>query len=79
MMKTFKEYLKESGTGIIKSIVAGPYTHNLHKTPFGYQVRVVDKDGKQVHSDISKNTEEKGLKSLESNVNFTKKQFRIDQ
>jgi hypothetical protein len=63
---------------VIRSETIGPYTHELHKTPWGYQVRVYA-GGKQVHSDITKPTEEKGQKSFDSNIAYTKKQLRIDE
>jgi len=63
---------------VIRSETIGPYTHELHKTPWGYQVRVYA-GGKQVHSDITKPTEEKGQKSFDSNIAYTKKQLRINE
>ena len=70
-----EDSIKES---VIRSETIGPYTHELHKTPWGYQVRV-SAGGKQVHSDITKPTEEKGHKSFDSNIAYTKKQLRIHE
>jgi beta-glucosidase-like glycosyl hydrolase len=63
---------------VIRSETIGPYTHDLHKTPWGYQVRV-HAGGKQVHSDITKPTEEKGHRSFDSNIAYTKKQLGIKE
>ena len=84
-VKTDKEWDKQKGVAegslkesVIRSETIGPYTHELHKTPWGYQVRVYA-GGKQVHSDITKPTEEKGQKSFDSNIAYTKKQLRINE
>jgi len=74
-MDTAEGSLNES---VIRSETIGPYTHELHKTPWGYQVRVYA-GGKQIHSDITKPTEEKGQKSFDSNIAYTKKQLRINE
>ena len=71
-MKTFRE-LRES---VIRSEKVGDFTHELHKSPFGYQVRIYNR-GELHHSDMTKNTEEKGHASFEDNVARTKKQLRI--
>jgi len=75
MTEEAEDSIKES---VIRSETIGPYTHELHKTPWGYQVRV-HAGGKQVHSDITKPTEEKGHKSFDSNIAYTKKQLRIHE
>lgn len=75
MTEEAEDSIKES---VIRSETIGPYTHELHKTPWGYQVRV-SAGGKQVHSDITKPTEEKGHKSFDSNIAYTKKQLRIHE
>lgn len=72
-MKTFKE-LRES---VIRSEKVGGFTHELHKSPFGYQVRIYNNNGELYHSDMTKNTEEKGHESFEDNVAHMKKQLRI--
>ena len=83
--KIIKSLYKKKGVAegslnesVIRSETIGPYTHELHKTPWGYQVRV-HAGGKQVHSDITKPTEEKGHKSFDSNIAYTKKQLRIHE
>lgn len=73
-IRPFSEYINESK--VVKSIKVGDFDHQLHDHGYGYQVRIYNKD-KLHHSDMTKNTLEKGLDSLESNVNHTKKQIGI--
>lgn len=70
-LQDLKESLK-----IVKSITIGKFRHDLVDTGFGWQVRIyIDND--LYHTDLSKNTEEKGLRALDTAVEFTKKQLRI--
>ena len=73
MAKSFKQFIQE---GIIKSVKVGDFDHQLHDLGYGYQVRVYNKD-KLHHTDMNKNTLEKGHDSLKSNVEHTKKQLNI--
>jgi hypothetical protein len=73
-MKTFSRYLNESK--VVKSVKVGNFDHQLHDHGYGYQVRIYN-NGELYHSDMTKNTLEKGLASLDSNVANTKKQLRI--
>jgi len=74
-MKTFKEYLSEK---VVKSVVVGYLDHQLHDHGYGYQVRIYDKNTKQLkHSDMTKNSLEKGLASLEDNVSYSEKQLKV--
>jgi hypothetical protein len=63
---------------VIRSEKVGPYTHELHKTPFGYQAKVFA-GGRQIHSDITKQTEKHGIESFNSNIAYMKKHLRIDE
>jgi hypothetical protein len=75
-MKTFKE-LRQMTEEIVDSENVGGFDHQLHKTPFGYQVRIYNSHGELHHTDMTKNTESKGRDSLADNVAQTKKQLRI--
>lgn len=75
-MKSFKEF-KQITEQVIRSEKIGGFDHQLHKTPFGYQVRIYNSHGELHHSDVSKNTEAKGHDSFDSNVAQTKKQLNI--
>jgi len=76
MTKSFTEYINESK--IVKSIKVGDFDHQLHDHGYGYQVRIYNK-GKLHHSDMTKNTLDKGMDSLHSNVEHTKKQLNIKE
>jgi hypothetical protein len=73
-MKKFSEVIKESK--VVKSVKVGDFDHQLHDHGHGYQVRIYNK-GQLHHSDMTKNSLEKGLASLDDNVEQTKKQLRI--
>ena len=75
-MKSFKEYNNMSEQ-VIRSEKIGDLSHELHKTPWGYQVRIFHPDGTLYHSDVTKNSEDKGHKSFDSSVAYTKKMMRI--
>lgn len=72
-MKNFKQFISEK---VVKSVKVGDFDHQLHDLGYGYQVRIYNKD-KLHHTDITKNTLQKGHDSLEQNVSYTKKQMNI--
>lgn len=74
-MKTFRDYLQESK--VVKSVKVGDFDHQLHNHGYGYQVRVYNK-GHLHHTDMTKNTLEKGMESLDINVQHTRKQLRLE-
>ena len=73
-MKSFSYFINESK--VVKSIKVGDFDHQLHDHGYGYQVRIYNK-GQLHHSDMTKNSLEKGLSSLDDNVEHTKKQLSI--
>ena len=75
-MKKFKEVINEAK--VVKSVKVGGFDHQLHDHGYGYQVRIYN-NGQLHHSDMTKNTLEKGLESLDSNVENTKKQLRVKE
>lgn len=76
MIKSFAEHISESK--IVKSVKVGDFDHQLHDHGYGYQVRIYNKD-KLHHTDMTKNSLDKGLASLDSNVEHTKKQLNIKE
>lgn len=76
MIKSFAEYISESK--IVKSVKVGDFDHQLHDHGYGYQVRIYNKD-KLHHTDMTKNSLDKGLASLDSSVEYTKKQLNIKE
>lgn len=64
-----------SGKNVVKSIKVGNFRHDLVDTGFGWQVRIYNGD-ELYYTDMSKNTEQKGLAALEDAVAYTEKQTR---
>jgi len=72
-MKNFKQFISEK---VVKSVKVGDFDHQLHDLGWGYQVRIYNKDILH-HTDLTKNTLQKGHDSLEQSVSYTKKQMNI--
>lgn len=70
-LKDLKEALN-----VVKSVTVGAFRHDLVDTGFGWQVRIYNNDV-LYHTDLSKNTKEKGLSALDTAVAYTKKQLRM--
>jgi hypothetical protein len=59
---------------VVKSVMVGNFRHDLVNTGFGWQVRIYIGD-KLYDTDMTKNTEEKGLAALENAVAYTENQI----
>lgn len=75
-IKPFSNFIGEAK--IVKSIKVGDFDHQLHDLGYGYQVRIYNK-GELYHTDMTKNSLEKGTASLEDNVAHTKKQMNVKE
>lgn len=71
-IKKQKQGVAEGSSDVIKSVMVGNFRHDLVDTGVGYQVRIYTGDD-LYHTDLTKSTLEKGLKSLADNVAHTKK------
>jgi hypothetical protein len=67
-----------SEQNVVKSVKVGNFRHDLVNTGMGWQVRIYNGD-KLYDTGLSKNSEEKGLASLDDSVAYTKKQLNIKE
>lgn len=67
-----------SGTNVVKSVKVGNFRHDLVDHGYGWQVRIYNGD-ELYHTGLSKNSEQKGLASLDDAVSYTKKQLNIKE
>ena len=75
IIKPKQSVAEGSGKNVVKSIKVGNFRHDLVDTGMGWQVRIHNGD-ELYDTGLSKNSEQKGLDSLENSVAHTEKQIR---